>query len=148
MAVRKIMLESPSLIDIDISENSKLTVCGDTHGKCTWHHATYFPYLTSADTLNDRSTQANTMICSIFLSSTATLLQITHTYLTATLLIVAASRWKLWWPSLRSNGYIRTACTLLVVTTRPTTWTKFMASKAKWKPSLAKPCSRSVNQVI
>lgn len=90
------MLESPSLIDIDISENSKLTVCGDTHGKCTRHHATLlliFDY--SADTLNDRSTQANTMICSIFLSSTATLLQITHTYLTATLLIVAASRWKL-----------------------------------------------------
>src|ERR1700710_2150727 len=33
MAVRKIMLESPSLIDIDIPEDSKLTVCGDTHGQ-------------------------------------------------------------------------------------------------------------------
>lgn len=32
MAVRNIMLESPSLIDIDIPEGSKLTVCGDTHG--------------------------------------------------------------------------------------------------------------------
>ncbi|GAB5591058.1 Palmitoyl-protein thioesterase 1 [Umbelopsis nana] len=33
MAVRQIMLESPSLIDIDIAENNRLTVCGDTHGQ-------------------------------------------------------------------------------------------------------------------
>ncbi|CAM0139642.1 Palmitoyl-protein thioesterase 1 [Umbelopsis sp. WA50703] len=33
LAVRNIMLESPSLIDIDIPEGGKLTVCGDTHGQ-------------------------------------------------------------------------------------------------------------------
>ncbi|RIA82021.1 Metallo-dependent phosphatase-like protein [Glomus cerebriforme] len=33
LAVRKIMLETPSLVDITIPQSSKLTVCGDVHGQ-------------------------------------------------------------------------------------------------------------------
>jgi serine/threonine-protein phosphatase 5 len=33
LAVRKLMLETPSLVDIAIPQNSKLTVCGDVHGR-------------------------------------------------------------------------------------------------------------------
>ncbi|GES96794.1 serine/threonine-protein phosphatase 5 [Rhizophagus clarus] len=33
LAVRKIMLETPSLVDITIPQDSKLTVCGDVHGQ-------------------------------------------------------------------------------------------------------------------
>jgi len=33
LAVRKIMLETPSLVDITIPQNSNLTVCGDVHGQ-------------------------------------------------------------------------------------------------------------------
>ncbi|RUP47895.1 Metallo-dependent phosphatase-like protein [Jimgerdemannia flammicorona] len=32
IAVRKMMMEAPSLIDIDIPETARLTVCGDVHG--------------------------------------------------------------------------------------------------------------------
>ncbi|RUS20293.1 Metallo-dependent phosphatase-like protein, partial [Jimgerdemannia flammicorona] len=33
IAVRKMMMEAPSLIDIDIPETARLTVCGDVHGQ-------------------------------------------------------------------------------------------------------------------
>lgn len=33
LAVRKIMMEAPSLIDLTVPKDGKLTVCGDVHGK-------------------------------------------------------------------------------------------------------------------
>ncbi|CDS09702.1 hypothetical protein LRAMOSA02379 [Lichtheimia ramosa] len=33
LAVRKMMLEAPSLIDVQVPSNGKLTVCGDVHGQ-------------------------------------------------------------------------------------------------------------------
>lgn len=33
LAVRKMMLEAPSLIDVSVPEDGLLTVCGDVHGK-------------------------------------------------------------------------------------------------------------------
>lgn len=35
LAVRKIVYEEPTMVEMEIPEGVQLTVCGDTHGKCS-----------------------------------------------------------------------------------------------------------------
>ena len=45
LAVRKIMLETPSLDEIIIPKSSKLTVCGDVHGRLTCKYSVEYQIL-------------------------------------------------------------------------------------------------------
>ncbi len=36
MAVKKIVYEEPTMVEMEIADDANLTVCGDTHGKIPW----------------------------------------------------------------------------------------------------------------
>jgi len=60
IAVKKIVYDEPTMVEMDVPEDTKLTVCGDTHGKISFK--SYSPFIWWINENLANSLKVNTLI--------------------------------------------------------------------------------------
>lgn len=112
IAVKTIVYDEPTMVEMEVDEDSQLTVCGDTHGQYISYSLSFSAY---------SGNQVNTLILWNFSGLTVTLPRSTNIFSTGISLTGVLGLLRLHYCSMRTNGFIHRPFSLIGVITRPMT---------------------------